>query len=97
MYLRQVMGFLREPVDGPVTIYEDNQGTIDLTNNPVHHKRTKHIDVKYHYIRVAQEHNDVKVEKIHTDDNRSDIMTKATTIATFRRHVSARMYTGAGH
>jgi hypothetical protein len=39
------MGFhyLREPVDGPVTIY---QGTIDLTNNPVHHKRTKHIDVK---------------------------------------------------
>jgi hypothetical protein len=36
-----------------VTIYEDNQGTIDLTNNPVHHKRTKHIDVKYHYIRVA--------------------------------------------
>jgi hypothetical protein len=71
-----------------VTIYEDNQGTIDLTNNPVHHKRTQHIDVKYHYIRVAQERNDVKVKKIHTDDNRSDIMTKATTIATFRRHVS---------
>jgi hypothetical protein len=83
MYLRQVMGFLQEPVDGPITIYEDNQGTIDLTNNPVHHKRIKHIDVEYHYIRVAQEHNDVKVKKIHTDDNRSDIMTKATTIATF--------------
>jgi hypothetical protein len=30
--------------------FKDNQGTIDLTNNPVHHKRTKHIDVKSHYM-----------------------------------------------
>jgi hypothetical protein len=91
-YLRQLMAFLREPVKGPITIYEDNKGAIDLTNNPVHHKRTKHIDVKYHYIRVEQTSGRVDVTKIHTDDNRADIMTKATSAATFKRHVDALMF-----
>jgi hypothetical protein len=31
----------------------DNQGTIDLVHNQVHHRCTKHVDVKYHYIRQA--------------------------------------------
>jgi hypothetical protein len=92
VYLRQLMGFLREPVDGPVEMREDNQGTIDLSNNPVHHKRTKHVDVEYHFIRRAQEEGFVKVVKVRTEDNRADIMTKATTAPTFRRHVDALMY-----
>ena len=86
------MAFLREPVQGPVTIFEDNKGAIDLTNNPVHHKRTKHIDVKYHYIRMQQTSGQVIVTKVHTDNNRADIMTKATTVATFKRHVDALMF-----
>lgn len=91
-YLRHLMAFLREPVQGPFIIYEDNKGAIDLTNNPVHHKRTKHIDVKYHYIRAEQTSGRVMVTKVHTDNNRADIMTKATTVATFRRHVDALMF-----
>jgi hypothetical protein len=35
-------------------VYEDKQGAIDLVHNPVHHRRTKHVDVKYHYIRQAE-------------------------------------------
>jgi hypothetical protein len=50
--------------------------------------------VKYHYVRVAQERRTIKVEKVHTDDNYSDIMTKATGTGTFSRHVSNLM-TGA--
>jgi hypothetical protein len=91
-YLRQLMAFLRESLPGPVTIFEDNKGAIDLTNNPVHHKRTKHIDVKYHYIRAEQTSGRVTVTKVHTNDNRADIMTKATTVATFKRHVDALMF-----
>jgi hypothetical protein len=91
-YLRQLMAFLREPLHGPITIFEDNKGAIDLTNNPVHHKRTKHIDVKFHYIRTEQTSGRVIVSKIHTEDNRADIMTKATTVATFKRHVDALMF-----
>jgi hypothetical protein len=91
-YLRQLMDFLHEPVHGPTTIYEDNQGTIDLTNNPVHHKRTKHIDVKYHFVREAQSKGDVLVAKVHTDNNCADIFTKATAAPTFHRHVRALMF-----
>ena len=32
---------------------EDNQGAIAITKNPVGHARTKHIDIRYHYIREA--------------------------------------------
>ena len=63
-----------------------------MTYNPVHHKRTKHIDVKYHYIRMQQTSGQVIVTKVHTDNNRADIMTKATTVATFKRHVDALMF-----
>jgi hypothetical protein len=88
-------GVLACPADCPVEIREDNQGTIDLSNNPVHHKRTKHIDVKYHYVCRAQENGTVNVVKVHTDHNRADIMTKATTAPTFRRHVDALMHSPA--
>ena len=92
-YLREVARFLREPsVEKPTVIFEDNQGTIDLVNNPVHHKRTKHIDVKYHYIRLRQEEGDIQVVKIATRNNLADLFTKATDNQTFLRHVYAIMH-----
>lgn len=91
-YLRQVMTFLREPIAGAITVYEDNQGTIDLANNPCHHKRSKHMDVKFHYVRSAILEKQVLVTKVHTDLNRADIMTKAASYAMFSRHVDALMF-----
>lgn len=41
--------------DRPTTIHSDNQGTIALARNPVHHIRTKHIDIQYHYVREQTE------------------------------------------
>ena len=41
------------------------------------HSRSKHIDVRYHWIRDVLESKQLKLEKIHTDDNASDMMTKA--------------------
>ena len=90
-YLRGIVGFLGQNVNQPTVIYEDNQGTIDLVGNPVHHRRTKHVDVRWHYIRHVQESGAVKVVKIHTDDNHADILTKATDVPTFVRHVTRIM------
>lgn len=87
VYLRGLLGFMGEDVTRPTTIYEDNQGCIDLVNNPVHHPRTKHVAVKFHFSRQAQEDGEIVVRKIHTDYNHADILTKATTPATFTRHV----------
>jgi hypothetical protein len=91
VYLRGIVGFLGQDVSRPTVIYEDNQGTIHLVGNPVHHRRTKHMEVKWHYTRHVEEKGEIKVLKVHTDHNRADILTKATTQATFVRHVSNTM------
>jgi hypothetical protein len=72
-------------------VHEDNQGTIDLVHNPIHHNRTKHIDVRYHYIRETVEHDQVRVIKVPTGLNRADLFTKPVTAELFHRHVSALM------
>ncbi|XP_068733401.1 uncharacterized protein [Montipora capricornis] len=51
-FLRQLLADLMCHPYKNVCIYVDNQGAIALANNPVHHKRSKHIDVKYHYVRL---------------------------------------------
>ena len=43
------------------TIFSDSQSAIYLTKNPMYHERTKHIDVRYHYIRDVVAEGDLKV------------------------------------
>ena len=59
-----------------MTIYSDSQSAIQLCKNPVFHDRTKHIDVRFHFIREIVERNVVSLEKISTCDNPSDMGTK---------------------
>ena len=54
----------------------DNQGTIALAKNPVKHQRTKHIDIKYHFIREEICNGYVNVVYIPTDKNVADTFTK---------------------
>jgi hypothetical protein len=55
----------------------DNKSAIDLRKNPVHHDRSKHIEVKYHYIRECVEKGKIVLEQISTRDQLADIMTKS--------------------
>ncbi|KAK9698616.1 hypothetical protein RND81_08G117800 [Saponaria officinalis] len=57
-------------------LYCDSQSTIHLAKNPTFYSRSKHIDMRYHWIRDVLESNLLHIEKIHTDDNGSDMMTK---------------------
>ncbi len=53
-----------------------NKSTICLSNNPEFHSRTKHIHIRYHYVRDTIEQYSIKIEYISTEDNISDILTK---------------------
>ncbi|KAH9714714.1 Integrase catalytic domain-containing protein [Citrus sinensis] len=60
-----------------ITVFCDNQSAIFLAKNQTYHARTKHIDVKYHYVREIIESGVVLLRKIDTKDNPSDMLTKS--------------------
>ncbi|GJR61822.1 retrovirus-related pol polyprotein from transposon TNT 1-94 [Tanacetum coccineum] len=59
-----------------VAVNCDNQGAIHLSRNHVFHERTKHINVRYHFIREVLEAKTVKVLKVGTEHNVADALTK---------------------
>ncbi|RVW19337.1 Retrovirus-related Pol polyprotein from transposon TNT 1-94 [Vitis vinifera] len=58
------------------SLYYDSESAIHLNKNPNFYSRSKHIDVRYHWIRDALEMKLFFLEKIHTDENGSNMMTK---------------------
>ncbi|GJV51635.1 hypothetical protein Tco_1447376 [Tanacetum coccineum] len=61
----------------------DNESTICIVKNQVFHSKTKHIEIKHHFIRDAYEKKLIQVLKIHTDDNVADLLTKAFDVSRF--------------
>eukprot|EP01018_Ginkgo_biloba_P021684 Gb_35290 [translate_table: standard] len=61
----------------PTVIYYDNQSCIKLSENPVFHDRSKHIEIKYHFIRDYVQRGAVELQYISTDEQVADILTKA--------------------
>ena len=61
---------------GPVRLLCDNQSAISLVHNPAHHQRTKHIDVRYHFIREKQSEGVIDIVYIPTDHQLADLFTK---------------------
>lgn len=59
------------------SFYMDNMSAIRLVKNPEFHKRTKHIDVRYHFIREKFNDGLFKLEHVSTDEMVADIFTKA--------------------
>ena len=55
----------------------DNQSAIKLVHNPEFHKRTKHVDVRYHYIREKYASGDIDVYYVTSKEQIADILTKA--------------------
>ncbi|XP_074327753.1 secreted RxLR effector protein 161-like [Apium graveolens] len=76
IWLSYILGELNLAKEDPVTIYVDNKSAISLAKNPVSHSRSKHINIKYHFLR--EQVNDKNVELVHyrTEENLADIFTK---------------------
>jgi hypothetical protein len=59
-----------------IPICGDNQGSIFIASNPVTEKRSKHIDIRYHYVREVVNRGLVKIYFIDSDENPADLLTK---------------------
>ena len=78
MWLQPFLRELGQDYDGSV-LHCDSQSAIHLAKNPVYHSRTKHIQVRYHFIRSALEDGVLALEKIPGSENPFDLLTKAVT------------------
>ena len=78
IYLRRLMSELGQmkPTD-TVTLNEDSQACIKIATNPCLAERTKHFDIKYHWLRDKVKSKDVELKYISTHDQLADIFTKS--------------------
>ena len=76
IWLRRLLSDLCVDVSAATVMMEDNQGAIDLSKNPKHHGRTKHIDVSYHFTRERIATKEIKLKYVPSTENLADVMTK---------------------
>jgi hypothetical protein len=81
IYLNSVIAYINQKLKlfettNIATILVDNKGSLKLAENPEFHKRTKHIDIQYHFIRECINNNKVKVGYIPTKEQLADGFTK---------------------
>jgi hypothetical protein len=77
MWIKQLMKEIGFNQMGPIPLHCDNQSCIALTKNPHHHDRSKHIDIRHHYLRERVEHGHIEGIFCPTEDMIADILTKA--------------------
>ena len=76
VWLKRLFADLGVVQESPICIMEDNQGAIAMTKNPVGHARTKHIDIKYHYVRECVDKGHIDLQYCPSEDMLADIFTK---------------------
>ena len=65
-----------EAVNGTVVLNVDNQSAIALAKNPVFHQRSKHIDIRYHFVRNEVQNGSVELQFVPSENNIADMFTK---------------------
>ncbi|GJR31558.1 retrovirus-related pol polyprotein from transposon TNT 1-94 [Tanacetum coccineum] len=79
-----------------VPIMCDNKGMIDLSKNPMQYSRTKHIEIRHHFLRNNVQKGHISIEKVPSVDNISDILTKPIKHESFNYLHLAKDTSGSG-
>ncbi|GJR74997.1 hypothetical protein Tco_0087362 [Tanacetum coccineum] len=59
-----------------IPVLYDNKGAIELSKNIILHSRTKHIEIRHHFLRDNVQKGNISIEKVSSEDNIADILTK---------------------
>jgi len=77
IWLRRLLKDLNQQQVQATRVFCDNVSAVALTKNPVMHGRTKHIEIKHHFIRELVAEGEIKLEVCKSEDQLADILTKA--------------------
>ncbi|KAH9119485.1 hypothetical protein LEN26_011626 [Aphanomyces euteiches] len=83
LFMRTLNCELGNPIATGIILHADNQPAIATATNPVHHSRTKHIDVRYHFVRERIQLQELRLEYVPSKDNVADLFTKPLPAAVF--------------
>jgi hypothetical protein len=83
VWLRKLLSDLFSSELEPTVIHCDNQSCIKLTENPVFHDRSKHIEMRYHYVRDMVQKNVLNIQYVPTAEQTTDIFTKPLSLTKF--------------
>jgi hypothetical protein len=81
--MKQTLEDLQIKYNDPITINCDNTSAISISKNPVMHSKTKHIPIKYHFLRDQVTQKIVKIVYLDTKEQIADIFTKPLPRSTF--------------
>ena len=76
IYIRQLLVDMSCRQTSPTIILCDNTAAVQLTSNETHQQRAKHISIRFHFSREAIRRNEVSMERIPSEENPADLMTK---------------------
>lgn len=85
IYIRQLLSNMGHPQTSPTIIFVDNQSAIALAQNPIHHQRSKHIDVRYHFIREKIKEGQIELRYLPGNQQPADMLTKPVSCEIFER------------
>nr|CAD1840712.1 unnamed protein product [Ananas comosus var. bracteatus] len=83
IWLRRILCDIKQNQTDQTVIYCDNQSTIAMIKNPVHQNRTKHIEIRYHFIRDQLANDNIVLKHCSTDQQLADIFTKSLPVEKF--------------
>lgn len=89
IWLARLLAEILDSEPAKVKLKVDNQSAISLSKNPVFHDRSKHIDLRYHFVRECVEAGKVDISHVRTEDQLADILTKSLGRAKFQELRSA--------
>ncbi|PNX56920.1 endoribonuclease dicer 2-like protein, partial [Trifolium pratense] len=86
IWLSRILAQIDSRKNSCITIYCDNSSSIKLSKNPVMHGRSKHIDVRFHFLRDLTKEGAVQLVHCSSFEQVADIMTKALSFESFSRN-----------
>ena len=75
IWMKQILKDINEEFDHPLSILCDNLNAISISNNTMMHSKTKHIPIKYHFLREQAAKNTIKLDYVDTKEQIVDIFT----------------------
>jgi hypothetical protein len=87
MWLRHLYGELGYIQKKPTLLLGDNDGSIAMARNPQFHKRSKHVDIRWHWVRDLVQDGLINIQDCRDPDQTADILTKALQKQKHNKHL----------